>query len=533
MSSHVALNEPPASPDDGDRKSALAGGRRLAITRTGAVYGVNGLLVRVEVDVVPRINRNSSTVRMVGLPDAVVRESQQRVQAALRNGGFVVEPSAITVNLAPAGVRKEGAGFDLAVAVGILAATGQASRRRLAETLLLGELALDGGLRPVRGALPIAWEAGARGFARAVVPRDNAAEAGLVEGLAVHPVRHLREALDLMAGDSLPAPDPPAPPPARTAPNGVDLAEVRGQPRARRALEIAAAGGHNMLLTGPPGSGKTLLASILPDLTPPLSREAAMEVARIRSAVGQHPGAAFTRPPFRAPHHTISYAAMAGGGPGPSPGEITLAHRGVLFLDELPEFRRPVLECLRQPLESGSIHIGRVRRSLRFPARFQLVGAMNPCPCGHYGDGGRPCQCAPAAVARYRSRISGPLLDRLDLHLTVRPVTSTDVLAGTVAESTATVHQRVLAARKLREARLRETAGVGWSTVAGVGKVLRDQGTFRSLVSWAMDGLGMSARGVTRAFRVASTIADLAGSEEIQPPHFEEALQFRAQDTTR
>ncbi len=513
------------APRSSDRPSGPR--RRLAVTRTGTVRGVDGLLVRVEVDFVPTGNE-APTFRTVGLPDAVIRESRERVLAALRNAGFLPAPAHVIVNLAPAGVRKEGAGFDLAVAIGLLAASGLTGRRRLRDALLLGELALDGSVRPVRGALPIAWEAAAAGYDLALVPRENADEAALASGLRVFPVGTIGEALGLLAAETLPDPHAAPPPRRLRARFGADLAEVRGQPRARRALEIAAAGGHNLLFTGPPGSGKTLLVGLLPDLLPPLTPSEALDVARIRSAVGRPPPPSPLSPPFRAPHHTISYAGMAGGGPGPSPGEVTLAHRGVLFLDELPEFQRPVLECLRQPLESGQIHVGRVRCSVRFPARFQFVAAMNPCPCGFHGDAGRPCRCSPTAVGRYRSRISGPLLDRIDLHLTVRPVTSREVLGNVRGESTATVRERVLRARERRERRFREGRPLEWATVSDVRQACGADGPFRSLVGWAMDGLGMSARGVTRAFRVARTIADLGGEEKILPLHFEEALQFRA-----
>ena len=499
-------------------------GRLLAVTRTGTVRGVEGLLIRVEVDLQ---RADQSSFRTVGLPDAVIREAQLRVKAALRNSGFHIPPGHVVVNLAPAGVRKEGAGFDLAVALGILAATGVVSRHRLADTLLLGELALDGSLRPVPGGLPIAWEAAAAGMRAAIVHPENAAEAAMASGIRVYPAVSLHAAADLLAVEQRPPPFRPAAERQAVSRTGVDLAQVRGQPRARRALEIAAAGAHNLLFTGPPGSGKTLLVGILPDLLPGLSPEQAMDVARIRSAIGQPLSAPPSRPPFRAPHHTISYAGMAGGGPGPRPGEVTLAHHGVLFLDELPEFQRSVLECLRQPLESGDIHVGRVRHSVRFPASFQLVAAMNPCPCGFHGEGGRPCRCPPAFVARYRSRISGPLLDRVDIHLAVRPVTSGDVLGPATAETTATVRERVRLARRASAERFGAAKTPRLLSIAEV-KEASASGPFRSLVSWAMDGLGMSARGVTRAFRVARTIADLAGSGRIEPLHFEEALQFRA-----
>lgn len=507
---------------DAGRKSRR--GRLLAVTRTGTVRGVEGLLIRVEVDLQ---RADQSSFRTVGLPDTVIREAQLRVKAALRNSGFHVPPGHVVVNLAPAGVRKEGAGFDLAVALGILAATGTVPRHRLADTLLLGELALDGSLRPVPGGLPIAWEAAAAGMRSAIVHPENAAEAAMASGIRVYTAASLHAAADLLAAPQLPQPFRPSGETRAASRTGVDLAQVRGQPRARRALEIAAAGGHNLLFTGPPGSGKTLLVGILPDLLPGLSPEQSMDVARIRSAIGQPLSAPPSRPPFRAPHHTISYAGMAGGGSGPRPGEVTLAHHGVLFLDELPEFQRPVLECLRQPIESGDIHVGRVRHSVRFPASFQLVAAMNPCPCGYFGEGGRPCRCPPAFVARYRSRVSGPLLDRVDIHLTVRPVTSGDVLGPASGETTAIVRERVRLARQAWAERFRTVKTPARMSIAEV-KQASGSGPFRSLVSWAMDGLGMSARGITRAFRVARTIADLAGGGRIEPLHFEEAIQFRA-----
>ena len=497
----------------------------LACIRTAAVFGIEACPVQVEVDV--SFGLPSFTV--VGLPDVGVRESRDRVRSAIRNSGFEFPPHHVTVNLAPADLRKAGSAFDLPIALGILAATGLVTRRDVQDVLVIGELSLDGGIHAARGVLPIAAAARRDRVRGVLLPSPNRAEASVVEGLDLYPVAALTEAVaalnDPAAFRAATAPLPP-PLPAPHPTDG-DFDDVHGQQLARRALEIAAAGGHHALLVGPPGAGKTMMARRLGGILPPLTFDEALEVTSIHSVAGllaAGHGLLALRP-FRAPHHTISDVALVGGGHSPRPGEISLAHHGVLFLDEMAEFSRHVLEVLRQPLEDGCVRVARAARTVAYPARFMLVGAMNPCPCGFHGSGSRPCRCSPLQIARYEARLSGPLRDRMDLTIQVAALPARELTTGPPGEASATVRARVVQARE------RQAARSGLLNARLQGRVLRgctrlDAGA-RRLFEAADSRLALTARGHDRVLRVARTIADLEGSDALTGDHLAEALQFR------
>ncbi len=508
----------------------------LVKTFGSAVYGVEAITITVEVNVTEGLH-----TFIVGLADSAVKESIQRIESAIKSNGYYMPRTKIVVNLAPAGIRKYGSAFDLPIALGILAASEQLPDAGLLKNyVIMGELGLDGSILPIKGALPIAIQSGKEQFKGLIVPNQNAAEAAIVKQLKVFAFPHLREVIGFFRGSASSTPvtaDDREPLLSACPPTDLDFSDVKGQGNIKRAMEIAAAGGHNAIMVGPPGAGKTMLARRLPTILPPLSLQEALETTKIHSVAGKlpaHTTLLFQRP-FRSPHHTISPMALVGGGSIPQPGEISLAHNGILFLDELPEFNRSTLEVMRQPMEDRKVTISRAAISVEFPSSFMLVASMNPCPCGYYNHPDKECTCPPGAVLKYLNRISGPLLDRIDLHMEVVPVPYAQLSAGNIGENSQQIRQRVMAAREMQRLRYEgQTQVVTYCNAQISGRLLRhycriDAGS-EQLLRVAMEKLKLSARAHDHILKVSRTIADLAGSEGIRAEHLAEAIQFRSLD---